>query len=421
MTIRPEQVDLTDYLTATEIDNISGHIVTQIPTDYYTQGEVDNISGALDAKIPTDFYTTGEVDGISGNLNAKIPTDYYTQGEVDTISGSLDAKIPTDYYTTGEVDDISGSLQDQIVTDHGTLTGLLDDDHSVIYMNRTDIGTLSGNLVDLIPTGIADLDDVAVTTPASGQVLGYDGTTWLNSAAGGGVSDHGALTGLDDDDHSAIYYNHTDVDNISGSLLDLIPTGIAELDDVTLSSSASGEVLTYDGAAWINKTGGGGGSTTLAALTDTSISSPASGELLQWDGDDWVNGSGTGFIHLSRLTTGLSSGGGYADTTWQVISHQDPDMFSYTAGQATITVKHDGVYEISVFINMAGSPGVSYMHAVSTLGTTFNEAFVQASNNTGYGQFIWVFRLQAGNTIKIQHNSDSSASFYGVLFLKKLI
>jgi len=400
MTIRPEQVDLSDYLTATEIDNISGHLNDKIPTDYYTQGEVDNISGSLLALMPTDFYTQSEVDGISGNLNSSIQAEITTlSGQILDVSGNInvsgnnviggflfgdgsnitniaaagstdqvtltarkstggtiavgepvyltgynigtgkyeveiaDSDDPTKMPAIGLASTVLSNVADGTVVTAGALTsvntsawavgdsvyvstsGQLDHHKpiggttsiqkmgqvlrsnvitgviQVVGAGRSNdipnspsgqfaIGTSSG-IPEYIDNTLANITDVYLDTPASGQILGYDGTSWYNTSAGaGGVTDHGALTGLDDDDHSAIYYPISDVDNISGSLLaliptdfytqaqvdtisgsllDLIPTGIADLDDVTLTSPANDEVLTYNGSAWVNAAGGGGG------------------------------------------------------------------------------------------------------------------------------------------------------------------
>lgn len=52
------------------------------------------------------------------------------------------------------------------------------------------------------------LADVSAPSPTSGQVLAWNGTLWVpTTGGGGGVSDHGALTGLADDDHGQY---HTD-------------------------------------------------------------------------------------------------------------------------------------------------------------------------------------------------------------------
>jgi len=46
------------------------------------------------------------------------------------------------------------------------------------------------------------------------------------------------------------------------------------------------ELKTYDGTVWSS---GSGAATALSALTDTTITSPASGEVLLWNGTAWVN------------------------------------------------------------------------------------------------------------------------------------
>lgn len=59
---------------------------------------------------------------------------------------------------------------------------------------------------DLLISGSAgaldDLTDVTITTPSTGQSLSYNGTVWVNSTPATGVTDHGLLTGLGDDDHA---------------------------------------------------------------------------------------------------------------------------------------------------------------------------------------------------------------------------
>ncbi len=62
----------------------------------------------------------------------------------------------------------------------------------------------AATVVGLALDGLAD---VAAAAPISGQVLSWNGSLWVPAAAGGGVTDHGALTGLGDDDHTQY---HTD-------------------------------------------------------------------------------------------------------------------------------------------------------------------------------------------------------------------
>ena len=64
------------------------------------------------------------------------------------------------------------------------------------------------NLVGDSTISVSSLVDTVITTPTDNQALSYDTATgkWINQTiaggGGGGVTDHGALTGLSDDDHS---------------------------------------------------------------------------------------------------------------------------------------------------------------------------------------------------------------------------
>lgn len=74
------------------------------------------------------------------------------------------------------------------VADHGSLTGLGDNDHPQYQLSATN--ALSG------------LTDVSAMVPTTGQILIWDGTEWTASTNPAGVTDHGLLTGLADDDHT---------------------------------------------------------------------------------------------------------------------------------------------------------------------------------------------------------------------------
>ncbi len=93
----------------------------------------------------------------------------------------------------------------EAVTDHGALTGLADDDH-IAYFNvarhtlvvHTDLGLLplsGGELTDFLTLHLAPTADLHASTKK-----------YVDDHVGGGVTDHGALTGLGGDDHNQ-YYN----------------------------------------------------------------------------------------------------------------------------------------------------------------------------------------------------------------------
>ena len=79
-------------------------------------------------------------------------------------------------------------------------------------------------------SSIGDISDVIITNPQDDHILQYDATTqiWVNvlNSGGSGVADHGALTGLGDDDHlqyhtdargDARYYTQAQVDALVGA------------------------------------------------------------------------------------------------------------------------------------------------------------------------------------------------------------
>ena len=63
-----------------------------------------------------------------------------------------------------------------------------------------------------------------------------------------------------------------------------------DLADVTITSPTSGQVLKWNGTAWINDTGGSA-INALDDITDVTITSAASGDILKWNGSAWVNDS----------------------------------------------------------------------------------------------------------------------------------
>lgn len=78
--------------------------------------------------------------------------------------------------------------------------------------------------------------------------------------------------------------------NLSGNREYEMRDSIAEMKDVSLSSLASGHVLTFNGTSWVNQAGGGGGgSSTLAGLSDTTISNPSPTQVLQYINGSWRN------------------------------------------------------------------------------------------------------------------------------------
>jgi len=73
--------------------------------------------------------------------------------------------------------------------------------------------------------------------------------------------------------------------------------------NMTITTNATGDSITFASS------GGGGGSSTLSGLTDVTISSPSSGQVLKYNGSAWVNdtdatgsgGGGSGTVDLLEV------------------------------------------------------------------------------------------------------------------------
>ena len=77
----------------------------------------------------------------------------------------------------------------------------------------------------------------------------------------------------------------------AGYLTSLPAIAIGSLSDVTISTPSTGEVLTYNGSAWVNGSVSGS-STTLSGLTDTNISGLGANQYLRYNGTEWINQNG---------------------------------------------------------------------------------------------------------------------------------
>jgi hypothetical protein len=120
--------------------------------------------------------------------------DKYTQSEVDSLlSGKADTGHTHDdrYYTETEVDTL--------------LSGKANTSHTHVEADITDLGSY---IEDITEESLSDLQDVTITSIASGEILKWNGTAWINNTlAEAGIS----ATGHTHDDR---YYTETETDSL---------------------------------------------------------------------------------------------------------------------------------------------------------------------------------------------------------------
>ena len=175
----------------------------------------------------------------------------------------------------------------------------LDLDYSTSSLN-TAITTHTGNTSNPHSTTVSNLTDTTITSAASGDVLSYDGSKWVNAP-----SSSASLSGLSDTDITTpangdtLVYNNVSTkwensDQLStldstvtthvGSTSNPHSTSVSNLTDTSLSGLNAGDVLVYDGVSeWNNQLN------ELSNIVDTGIISPANGDALVYDGNLWIN------------------------------------------------------------------------------------------------------------------------------------
>jgi hypothetical protein len=196
----------------------------------------------------------------------------------------------------------------------------------------------SGYLTDITGESLGDLSDVTVTTPSNGQVLSYNGTNWVNSA-----SSAGSLSGLSDTtigtpvNGEVLKYNGSAwVDaQLAYSELSGTPTNVSTFtnDANYVASGDNVSVLTNDSGYLTGITG-----ESIGDLSDVTVTSAASGEVLKYNGSAWVNdtisaGGGYTFSAISSATTAQISYHYSCDTSASAFTLTLPALSGVTAGQ----------------------------------------------------------------------------------------
>jgi hypothetical protein len=264
---------------------------TQYHTDargdarYYLKSEVDTISGALSTEIDNDIsthtgitdahhtrYTDEEAQDAVGNImsgTGTITVTYDDSGNTITVSGSdvpgshthTENQITDlDKYTQAEVDTISGAISTatsaEIDGDISTHAGL----PNVHHTRYTD-----EEAQDAIGTIMSGTGTVTVIYDDAGGTITISGTDQ--------VEDHGALSGLADDDHPqyVLHVHDTGTNNfVAGNLAGAALQAGAQY-NILIGANAGDSITTADSNIAI-------GSLALATKTTTGAGCIAIGD-----------------------------------------------------------------------------------------------------------------------------------------------
>jgi hypothetical protein len=184
-----------------------------------TQGAVfDRRVGAVSGIFVT-VYNQGTANkptiysdnGVNPQANP-FQTDSLGRWAFYVANGRYDIEFSGSTINTFKLEDVLIEQSVGGVTDHGALTGLADDDHTQYFLvdgtrNAAKIIITDGanhylqipQLTTAQRDGLTPVNGMIIYNSTTAQFERYQAGTW---AAFGGVTDHGGLTGLGDDDHT---------------------------------------------------------------------------------------------------------------------------------------------------------------------------------------------------------------------------
>ncbi len=224
------------------------------------------------------------------------------------------------------------------------------------------------------PTSPSDGDAYIVTATATDDWAGYENkiARYSSTLSAWEFSNvHRDWDEVRDDSDSEIYRWNADT-----STWDLVgSTGsLAGLDDVTITSEAQGDILYYNGSAWVNLVAGTSGKVlvtqgaganpiwgasvgTIGDLSDVTMTSEAIGDIIYYNGTAWVN--------LAAGTAGqfLQTQGNASDPIWG-------DASGGTSSESWVRLE-DGDYTASGAFDL------------STAGSTQTQAVSGETSHTG--------------------------------------
>ena len=293
--------------------------------DLYLSGNTINLGGATVKSDPTTgtVVIVGAPTAETPNPSALVVTSSGATFALATTGGEVNATAVANAVNTTTA--FSGSYND--LTDKPTIPSLTG------YATETFVNTAVANLVDSAPGALDTLNELAA---ALGDHANFS-TTITNSIAakqdslvsGTNIKTINSTTLLGSGNISVqdTLVSGTNIKTINGTSIlgsgdvtiaagaDLSTSSINELQDVTITSPTNGQVLKYNGTAWVNgtdSTGSGGGGDLTAVASDITPDTTAAYDIgsasLKWRNGNFsnqitVNGASLGGAAGSLFTT----------------------------------------------------------------------------------------------------------------------
>ena len=249
-------------------------------------------------------------------------------GDVNISSASDGQVLKYDSATSKWVNsaDAGGiSLTDLSIGTDGTASG----SGSLAYNNSTGVFTYTPpDLSSYITASSTDTltnksGNISQWTNDSGYLTSYTETNDLTSAVTwANVPDANITESSVTQHQAALSITESQITDLQNYITDITGENLGDLSNVTLTSPTSGQVLQYNGTAWVNATNSGGG----IALTDLSVT---------------TNSAGTAALAYNNSTG--------------VFTYTPPDLSSYLTSETTTSLTYNSSTTVLSFTDENGS------------------------------------------------------------------
>jgi len=406
---------------ANVVTNLNADLLDGQHGSYYASA-AHNHSGVYQP-LDADLTAIAALAGTSGLLK-KTAADTWTLDTTTYVSGTPWTGMG---YVTGTPWTGMGYVTGTPWTGMGYVTGT----------PWTGMGYLTANQAHTLDSH----SNVTITSNAAGEILKWNGSAWINNTlAEAGIQPAGSYvtgtpwTGMG-------YVTGTPWTGM-GYVTGTPWTGMGYLtanqshtldshSNVTITSNAAGEILKWNGSAWVNNTLAEAGiqpagtyvtgtpwtgmgyltanqSHTLDSHSNVTITSNAAGEILKWNGSAWVNNTlaeagiqpaGTYVTGTPWTGMGYVTGGPYQPLATNLTSLTN---LAY-ASTSFVKMTAAGTFTLDTTAYVTGTPWTGMGYVTGTPWTGMG--YVTGTPWTGYGYTTTPF--PSGNGIPIVANGNS--------------
>lgn len=212
---------------------------------------------------------------------------------------------------------------------------------------EADISDLGTYLTNINGEVIGDLSNVTITGPGvSGDVLQWSGAAWVDRTL--------AEAGIAAASHTHV---EADITDLQAYITDISGSPLSELSDTTITGIGSGEILMWNGSAWINRT-----------LAEATIASTTHATAHQNGGSDEISVAGLSGELADAQPVAVSKNSGATVGTRSTLNFIE-------GSNVTLTIADDaGGDEVDITIAASGGGGaIGDLSDVTITGPTTSD------------------------------------------------